>query len=195
VITASVLLIASGWIPFAGPFLSLLTPLPFLYFTAKFGFREGVKALLICLLGVGFIGNLSGFPQVVFLCLEFGLLGLMISEIYGRKLSIGRTILWATGLMLLLGFMILIGVGLTKNMGPIELVLSYLQTNLKETVSVYEQMGGGEKEAAQLRQFAKALMEVFKRIYPSLVIVGTGFVVWLNVALSPFRTHRPLVGP
>ena len=183
-ITASVLLIASGWIPFAGPFLSLLTPLPFLYFTAKFGFREGVKALLICLLAVGFIGNLSGFPQVVFLCLEFGLLGLMISEIYGRKLSIGRTILWATGLMLLLGFMILIGVGLTKNMGPIELVLSYLQTNLKETVSVYEQMGGGEKEAAQLRQFAKALMEVFKRIYPSLVIVGTGFVVWLNVVLS-----------
>ena len=179
-----VLLIASGWVPFAGPFLSLLTPLPFLYYTAKFGLREGVKALLICLLAVGLIGNLSGFSQAVFLCLEFGLLGLIISEIYRRKLTIGRTLLWGTGLMLLLGFVILTGVGLTKNMGPIELVLGYLQSNLKGTVDVYEHMGGGQEKAVQLRQFAKALMEIITRIYPSLVIIGTGFVVWLNVVLS-----------
>jgi uncharacterized protein YybS (DUF2232 family) len=179
-----VLLIASGWVPFAGPFLSLLTPLPFLYYTAKFGLREGVKALVICLLAVGLIGNLSGFSQAVFLCLEFGLLGLIISEIYRRKLTIGRTLLWGTGLMLLLGFVILTGVGLTKNMGPIELVLGYLQSNLKGTVDVYEHMGGGQEKAVQLRQFAKALMEIITRIYPSLVIIGTGFVVWLNVVLS-----------
>ena len=183
-VTATVLLIASGWVPFAGPFLSLLTPLPFLYYTAKFGLREGVKALVICLLAVGLIGNLSGFSQAVFLCLEFGLLGLIISEIFRRKLTIGRTILWGTGLMLLLGFVILTGVGLTKNMGPIELVLGYLQSNLKGTVDVYEHMGGGEEKAVQLRQFAKALMEIITRIYPSLVIIGTGFVVWLNVVLS-----------
>ena len=183
-VTATVLLIASGWVPFAGPFLSLLTPLPFLYYTAKFGLCEGVKALVICLLAVGLIGNLSGFSQAVFLCLEFGLLGLIISEIFRRKLTIGRTILWGTGLMLLLGFVILTGVGLTKNMGPIELVLGYLQSNLKGTVDVYEHMGGGEEKAVQLRQFAKALMEIITRIYPSLVIIGTGFVVWLNVVLS-----------
>jgi uncharacterized protein YybS (DUF2232 family) len=184
VVTATVLLLASGWVPFAGPFLSLLTPLPFLYYSAKFGLREGGKALLVCLLAVGIIGNVAGFPQVVFLCLELGLLGLMISEIYRRKLTLGSTVLWGTGLMLLLGFVILTGVGLTKNMGPIELVLGYLQSNLKGTVDVYEQMGGGQEKAVQLRQFARALMEIIARIYPSLVVVGTGFVVWLNVVLS-----------
>jgi uncharacterized protein YybS (DUF2232 family) len=184
VVTATVLLIASGWVPFAGPFLSLLTPLPFLYYTAKFGLREGIKALLICLLAVGVIGNLLGFPQVVFLCLEFGILGLVISEIYARELTLGRTILWGTGLMLLLGFVILTGIGLTKNMGPIELVMGYLQSNVKGTVGVYEHMGGGQEKAVQLRHFAKTFMEIIARIYPSLVIVGTGFVVWLNVVLS-----------
>jgi uncharacterized protein YybS (DUF2232 family) len=184
VVTATVLLIASGWVPFAGPLLSLLTPLPFLYYTAKFGLREGIKALLICLLAVGVIGNLLGFPQVVFLCLEFGILGLVISEIYARELTLGRTILWGTGLMLLLGFVILTGIGLTKNMGPIELVMGYLQSNVKGTVGVYEHMGGGQEKAVQLRHFAKTFMEIIARIYPSLVIVGTGFVVWLNVVLS-----------
>ncbi|MEJ2725560.1 MAG: DUF2232 domain-containing protein [Deltaproteobacteria bacterium] len=99
-------------------------------------------------------------------------------------LTLGRTILWGTGLMLLLGLVILTGIGLTKNMGPIELVMGYLQSNVKGTVDVYEHMGGGQEKAVQLRHFAKTFMEIITRIYPSLVIVGTGFVVWLNVVLS-----------
>jgi len=184
VVTATVLLLASGWIPFAGPFLSLLTPLPFLYYTTKFGLRQGVKVLLICLIAVGLIGSLSGYSQVVYLCLDLGLLGLVISEIYRRKMTIGRTIIWGTGLTLFFGFIILTGVALTKNMGPIQLVLSYLQNNLKGSVEVYEHMGGNQEKALQLRQFAKALMEVIARIYPSLVVIGTGLVVWLNVVVS-----------
>ncbi|MGD2125725.1 MAG: YybS family protein [Desulfobacteraceae bacterium] len=184
VATATVLLLASGWIPFAGPFFTLLTPLPFLYYTTKLGLFAGVKVLIITLLVVGVIGNLSGYPQSIFLCLEFGLLGLTISEIYRREFTIGRTILWGTGIMLLLGLIILTLIGLSKNMGPLKLVLSYLQNNLRGTVEVYENMGGDPEKAVQFKEYAKILTDIIMKIYPALVIMGTGFVVWFNVVVS-----------
>jgi hypothetical protein len=41
--TALALLLSSVWIPIAGPILSLLTPLPFLYYSAKLGVSQAVK--------------------------------------------------------------------------------------------------------------------------------------------------------
>ena len=178
------LLFISAWIPFVGPFFSLLLPLPFLFYSSKLGFNQGLITGLIALFIVGFFARLAGYSRVILFCLEFGIVGLIIAEIFRREFSFGRTIFWGTVLMLFVGMVFLFFIGMTRGLSPFELVLNYFQTNLNKTFGLYEDMGLEPDKAFQLKEFGKAVRDLLSKIYPSLIIVGTGFVIWLNVVVS-----------
>ncbi|MBN2124248.1 MAG: YybS family protein [Deltaproteobacteria bacterium] len=182
--SAVVLLLASIWIPIIGPFFSLLTPLPFLYYSAKYGLYEGAKMGAVSLLSVGVIANLLGTPEVLFLCLEFGFLGLLISEIYRREATFGQTVAWGTGLMLLLGIAILVVISISRRAGPLEMIVAYFREQLGATLKVYEAMGPEQEAALPAREYMNVLTDVVLKVYPALLVVGTGFVVWFNVVTS-----------
>ena len=55
---ATILLLASALIPLIGPFFSLVTPLPFLYYSTKLGVRQGVKLVCITILLTALISSL-----------------------------------------------------------------------------------------------------------------------------------------
>ncbi len=187
VVTVILFLLAFALLPLIGPFFSLLIPLPFLYYTSKLGHYQGLKVVAITLLVVGLIGRFAGFPKTVFFCLEFSLLGLVISEIYRREFTFGFTIFWGTTLMLVFSAIVLVMIGLSKQMGPLELIPTYLRKNIEETINIYGNMGLDQEKVIQLEYYGKVVANIISKIYPALVIVGTGFVVWINVVIS-----RPL---
>jgi uncharacterized protein YybS (DUF2232 family) len=194
--TAMVLLLASVWIPIAGPFFSLLTPLPFLYYSAKLGVSQAVKLTCVSILVTGLIAAITRQSQLIFLCFEFSVLGLILSEIFRRKMSIGTSVLLGTCLLLLMGLLVLAVAGLRKNLGPLEMVYAYLLESLEETARLYSQVGADPEKAGAFQETLKALKEVVALIYPSLMIVGSAFVVWLNVIMSrPLFIKRNLEVP
>lgn len=193
---AAFFVLASAWIPFVGPIISLLTPLPFLYYSSKLGFYQGVKVAAITVFIIGLVANLAGKPQIVIFCVEFSLLGLALSEFFRRRLSIGQTIFFALMFMLLLGIGVLFFLALSKNMGPFEMMLSYLGDHLQATIKAYEEMGIPQEDAMELQVYGKAFMDIISRIYPSLMIIGAGFTVWLNVVVAkPLFRMRDLEYP
>ncbi|TET85189.1 MAG: DUF2232 domain-containing protein [Desulfobacteraceae bacterium] len=180
----ALILLSSAWIPFFGPFLSLLAPLPFLYYSSKLGTYQGVKLAALATITIGLFARLIGSPQIIIFCIEFSLLGLALSELFKRKLSLGHTIFFGTAFMLLLGIGFLFFLALSKGMGPFEMTLSYLEAQLKATIKVYEEMGMSQGNAGELGAYGKAFMAIILKIYPSLMIIGTGFAVWLNVVVA-----------
>lgn len=174
----------SAAVPFVGPFFGLLTPLPFLYYSAKLGLYEGVKLTALAFLIIVLVVKLAGQPLVVLFGLEFSLLGLVLAVIFKRNFGIGQTVLVATAAMLLLGFLSLSLLALSKNMGPIEMVLDFFEAQLKEAVEAYRGAGIPQEKGAGLEMYGKAFIEIISKAYPSLTIIGTGFAVWLNVVLS-----------
>lgn len=178
------LLFISAWIPFIGPFFSLLLPLPFLFYSSKLGFNQGLVTGLIALFIVGVIARLAGYSRVILFCLEFGIVGLIIAEIFRREFSFGLTIFWGTVFMLIVGAGFLFFIGMTRGLSPFELVMDYFQANLNKTLGLYKDMGLEPDKALQLKEFGKAVRDLLSKIYPALLIVGTGFVVWLNVVVS-----------
>jgi len=58
---------------------------------------------------------------------------------------------------------------------------------MNETIQTYEDMGWDQEKILQFKEYLKILIDVVKRVYPALMIVGTGFVVWINIVIS-----RPL---
>lgn len=184
---ATFLLFASMFIPLIGPFFSLLIPLPFLYYSTKLGVKEGFKLALISLLFAALLFALLGHPEAIFLCLEFSLLGLVIGEVYRRGWKIGFSVLVATSSVLLIGLMILTVAGLRQGMGPLDLAYFYVETSLHQSLHIYETMGATPEKAKEFSEYLAAVAEVVSKIYPSLLIIGTGSIVWFNMIVS-----RPL---
>ena len=180
----TIVLLASVWIPFIGLFFSLLTPLPFLFYTSKLGLSQGLKIGLITVLIVGLAARLAGHPQLILLCVEFGIAGLIISEIFKREFTFGLTIFWGTVFMLFVGILFLFFIGLSKGTGPFDLLLGYMQTNLDTSIELYETNKPDEAALIQLKEYTAFLKDLISRIYPALLIIGTGFIIWLNVVIS-----------
>ena len=200
--TGSVILIllVSTWLPFIGPLFSLLTPLPFIFYASKLGPNQGLKTSLITLLIVGLIARLAGYFHIILFCLEFALVGLIISGIFRKEFSFGLTIFWGTVLMLFVGAVFLFMVGLSKGMGPAELILGYFQSNLEKTINFYDNMDLDQEKIAQLKQFSSFLKDLIAKVYPALLMVGTGFVIWINVVISKplfrlWKVKYPDFGP
>lgn len=184
---AAFLLLASAWIPFIGPFLSLLTPLPFLYYATRLGLYGGIKLSAVVVLAIGVTAHFAGRSHIILFALEFSLIGVGLSELFRRNFSLGQTVFWGTALMSLLGLMSLFVIGLTRNMGPIEMMLTYFQSELNSTLKAYETANTVNESAIQLEGYVKAFMTILSKIYPSLMILGTGFALWLNIIIA-----RPL---
>lgn len=178
---------ASIFIPFVGPVFSLLTPLPFLYYSARLGFIEGIKLAALVVGVIGLIGHLAGYSELTLLAAELSLVGIALAELFRRNLSLGNTLFLATLFMLLLGLGMLTIMGLSRNMGPIEMVLSSLGSQLDAAIQTYVDANPDQPNAVELKAYARVFTSTISKIYPSLMIVGIGFAVWLNVIIA-----RPL---
>jgi len=181
---AVLVLFASVSLPIVGPFIGLLTPIPFLYYATKLGFSRGLKLAVAVVFFISLASRLLGQPQIILFSLEFSALGIALSEIFRRKFSIGYTLAAGTLIMVLVGFASLLLVGLFRHMGPFEMVQSYLKTNLKEALEMYKDMGLEQEKTVEIQAYGKALIDAIARIYPALLVVGSTFVVWLNVILG-----------
>ena len=177
-------LLAYKWIPLFGPFLSLLIPLPFLFYLSKLGLNEGIKVCLAALLFTGIATKLLGEPHLVFLCLELGMMGFILSVLFKREYSYSFTIFFGTLLMLLVGAVFMLYASITKGITPVEMAVTYIQANVDAAVGIYEKEGSNPELVEQIKKLAPVFIDLIKKIYPSLVIVGTGFIVWLNVVIS-----------
>ncbi len=184
---ASVFLFGSALIPLLGPLFGLLTPLPFLFYASKLGTHEGVKVAGVAILLLLLITFFTGLAQLMFLSVEFCFLGLIIAELFRRRLTVGYTIFWATSLALLLGLTVLILIGWSRDMGPFEMIQAYVRESMGEAARVYGQMGMDASKGTEFQYYLQTLTNMILKVYLGLLIIGTGFIVWFNVMIS-----RPL---
>ena len=178
------LLSAATWIPVLGLFFALLTPLPFLYYATRLGLRDGVKIAVVTLLFVGLLSNLVGHPQMMISCFESGILGLILSELYRRRFTLGFTIVLGTCSMLIVSVLLLSLVTSSEIMGGAEVNRESHERRDEEIAEVYKDLGFDEDEAVQ---FQKVMEDILPKIYPALFILSTTLSVCFIVLLS-----RPL---
>lgn len=194
------LLFVSISLPFFGPLFSLLTPLPFLFYSSKLGLNKGLKVCLVTILIVGIVTKIAGQPELFLFTLEFGIAGLILGELFRRELKYSLTIFIGTLLVLIVASGFFLFISITRGVSPLEMADTYLQTSLdstlENTVSLYENRGLDQQRIDQLKQAGPKIIEWIKRIYPSLAIIGMGFIVWLNVVISkPLFLYRGVKYP
>ncbi len=188
----SAFLLFSMWIPFLGPLVGLLTPLPFFYYSTKLGAVHGGAMTLLVIVIVGALGSLAGSGRLVILAAEYGILGYVISRLFDKKRDLIRTISIATVVLSLTGLLTVLLMAGFKGVSLTDLVRDYLTVEFTATVDAYRELGILETTGEDLDLTVKAFVDVFARILPALMLVGTGLVVWMNalIAKAILKTKR-----
>jgi len=181
---AALVLLAAVTVPIAGPFISLVTPVPFLYYAVKRGLYGGLRLAAVTVFFISLAAQFLGQSQLILFVIEFSVLGLALSELFRRRFSLGYTLSLGTVCMLIMGMLCLLFVGIVRHMGPFEVVQSYLKSNLNAALGMYGQMGLEKEKALEIRNYGKAIIDTIVRVYPALLVVGSAFVVWINVLLG-----------
>jgi uncharacterized protein YybS (DUF2232 family) len=177
-----IILATSVKLPIIGFFCSLFLPLPILFYRSKLGRTTGIivpAASLIILIAI--TGRFS--VDIIFF-VELLLLGFLLSELLELDMTVEKTILYASGSIILAS---VIGLVVYSNLSGINiytLISSYVAANLEMTLSLYESMGVSEENIYDISQSLDKIRYVFIRILPAMVIASSLFVTWSNLLIA-----------
>jgi len=177
------LMFAAGvYVPFIGFLCTILIPLPVLFYRSKLGRQAGLiipgLAIIVTIL---LLGNIS---IDLFLLIELMLLGFVLSEILELNLSIEKTILYSSCIVLFTGFTIVLFYCSMFDINPYAVISEYIIKNLELTIALYEDMGISEESLYIMSNAIDKLQYILVRIVPALIIAVTLFLIWTCILLS-----------
>jgi len=177
---AIAIFLVASWVPFFRPLISLLTSLLFLYFASKSGRLQGILIVAFSLLIISAIAGLLARTDIIFLFVESGLIGLVLAELFRHELSFGHTMLWGTIALLAFEVLVLYLFSPSGDASPLELFLETGRARIKAFFAIFEKT----ESAALNDQQAQIMIKIFEQIYPALLVMGTAFVIWINIVFS-----------
>ncbi len=172
----------SVYIPIFGLIVSLLIPLPILFYRSKLGRTTGIiiPAMTIIIM----IIVLGGISIDILFFIELLILGFILSELIELNLSIEKTILYACSVVFFTTIVALLFYSNISNTAIKPLVSEYVAKNLQLTMILYQKMGVSEENIQVILNSLENIQYVLVRIIPALAITSTLFVAWTNLMLA-----------
>lgn len=181
-------------IPFIGPVVVIMTPLPILYYCLRLGRMRGLAALAVSFLAVsGILGLLGHHPNISVL-LMIGFSGVMLSEVLNRNYSLEKTLLVASLALLFSGLGFMIFHALRTGVGLQEMVELYVSGVVHDNVRLYEKLDVSEDQILLIRENVPQITQFFTGIFPALALSGAIVTVWLNLLAGRLLLQRKSIG-
>ncbi len=184
----------SVYMPVIGIFCALFIPLPTLFYRSKLGRKTGaIIPIFTIILMVGVLGRIS---VDTLLFVELLLLGFVLSELIELDLSIEKTMLYASGSVILTGAVCLLFFSNISNIGIYTLVSNYVKKNLELTLVLYENIGVSQESIHLISNSLENIQYVLVRIIPAIIVASILFVSWTNLLLAkPILQRKELFYP
>jgi uncharacterized protein YybS (DUF2232 family) len=179
VLSLSLLIVAL--IPFVGPVVIIMTPLPIIYFSARLGRVRGLAALAFAFLLVSGVLGLLGHRANIAVLLIIGFTGVMLTELLHRHYSIEKTFAIASLAVFSCGVGLVLYSAFLSGNAPWRIVELYIAGVITENINLYEQLNISADQIGLIRENATQIIDFFTAIFPALVLSGAALTVWLNV--------------
>ena len=187
VLSLTILIVAL--IPFVGPVVIIMTPLPVLYYYSRLGRMRGLAALAVAFGTVSGVLTLLGHRANISVLLMIAFTGVMLSEILKRRYSIEKTFILASLALFFCGVGFVLYMALLSGVAPWRMVELTIEGIVGENLKLYEQLSISEDQIGIIRENAPQIIVFFTGIFPALALSGAVLTVWLNVL-----TGRSLLG-
>jgi uncharacterized protein YybS (DUF2232 family) len=186
----SLTLLIVALIPFVGPVVIIMTPLPIIYFTFRLGRVRGLAALAFAFLIVSGILGLLGHRANLAVLLMIGFTGVTLSEVLKRRFSIEKTFLIASLAVFSCGVGFVLYSAFLSGAAPWRIVELYIAGIIAENLKLYEQLNISADQISLIRENAPQITGFFVAIFPALALSGAVLTVWLNVLAARVLLRR-----
>ncbi|NEU32638.1 DUF2232 domain-containing protein [bacterium LRH843] len=180
----TIILLISTYVPFVGFLTFWALPLPFIIYVVRRGLKPGFLLLVIACFLAFFVGGLPSIPAAV----VFGSAGMVIGELYRRKLS-GFAVLLGAGLIYTLN-MLLVYIGLIFIVGENPMKAAAQMTREQIELARSALTSFGQDPGQSLEQMDKMIDQI--TYLAPLMIVGLGIVLALITLSLSSRVLRRL---
>lgn len=179
VLTATFLFVAL--VPFIGPLVVVLTPLPVLYYASHLGRLRGISVLAAAFLTS--YGILAVMKQHVNLPTPFmiAITGLLLSEVLKRNYSFEKTILTTSLAVFFCGSAFILLRSWQADIAPWKLIEGYVAALIKENIELYSQLNISQEQIKVIRENTGQITRFFAGVFPALGISGSVLTVWANL--------------
>ena len=178
-------------IPFVGPVVVILTPLPVLYYCSRLGRLRGLMVLAVSFLAVFGILGLSGQRTNLPVLFMIGFTGVLLSEVLKRHRSIEKTFLLVSSALFCCGAGVVLYHSFRAGIAPWRTVELYVAEIVRENIKLYAQLNISEEQVRLIRESAPQITHLFTGIFPALALSGAVFTAWVNLLAGRllFRIH------
>ena len=167
-------------IPFVGPVIVILMPLPVLYFYSRLGRLQGLTILFVsCLAAYGILGGQRANMPVLFM---IGITGVLLSEILKLRVSIEKTFLLASSALFCCGAGFVLYYSFQAGIAPWQMVELHVSDVVREKVKLYAPLMNLPEEQSLLIQ--ESATSFFTVTFPALALSAAVFMVWVNLLVG-----------
>jgi len=168
-------------VPFIGPLVVVLTPLPVLYYATHLGRLRGLSVLAAAFLTS--YGILALLKQPVHLptLLMIAITGILLSEVLKRHYSFEKTIATTSLFLFFCGAAFVLLRSWQADIAPWKLIESYMAEVIKENMELYRQLNISKEQIEVIRENTGQITRFFAGVFPALGISGSVLTVWANL--------------
>ncbi len=185
----SLTLLIVALIPFVGPAVIIMTPLPIIYYYSRLGRMRGLLTLAAAFLAVSGILALLGHRANISVLLMIAVTGVILAEILQRRYSIEKTFILASLALFFCGVGFMLYAAFLHGVTPWRMVELTIAGIIDENLKLYEQVDISADQIGMIRENAPQIVGFFTAIFPSLALSGSVLTVWLNLL-----TGRSILG-
>jgi len=180
----SLFLLAHVFIPFLGIFISLITPLPILFYYQKLGRLPGIFISFAASIVAISLLRLFETQLGVFFIVEFGIIGLTLSEMLRKNLSIEKTVLYSVFIILGTGTVLFYLYSAINFVSPWTFIVQQINEKVSQTVNLSNELGMSAEQLELLEASSQNLANFLVRSFPSFAVVGMVFIIWINLMMA-----------
>ncbi len=181
-IITAFMLAASVYLPVAGFFISLLLPMPILFYRLKLGRNNSIIIpLLIIVIMLVFSDKIS--VDILFFV---GLLltGFILSELMELNLSIEKTIAYTCSIIFIFSIACLFFYSNISGTSVFVMISEYVAKNLEHSMALYETMDISEEHLYIIANAMEKIKYVLAGIVPALIIITILFISWTCLLIA-----------
>ena len=169
--------IAASIILFQSVFLSILTPCPQIFCYLRLGRWAGISISVLLAMLFSAVAPSLGLAYF----LQFGLLGILISEAILRRCSVVKSFTYTVSIIAGLLLFVIGYLSSLENVSTEEAVRTFSERVIAKSLSFNEKSGLSTVDMKELQNLAPAFADMMSTLYPSLIVVAVMVSLWLNI--------------
>jgi len=181
VFISSLVFLTVTLVPLLSTMMLILVPLPICYFFTKLGRIKGFLILVFSLLVVGAVEYAVATQTSMTILFTLGALGVVLSEIMKRGLTIGWTISLAAFAGIFFMGVILIYKSILFGKLPWDQIYVYVSGMVQENIKLYGQLDLPSEQMQYIKENSGKIARVLTYTFPSLSLISLSVIILVNV--------------